>query len=157
MFIARLRNLRIPFTYLVLCPVRQLPMAMTRIFPFLRVPRHVGSAEIRAPFLFAPTLVTWFRRRTTLLTTRIWQRLTLSICPVVLCMAVNVLGRRLLSAVFLVRCPPHLSAPLCNRLLASRRTRDRQSLAPLISGTTCPILCRSWALNIPEKIPTPSS
>ncbi len=79
-FIRRFKQWHIPFTYLSLWWVRQLPMAMTRIFLLVRVPRQVGRAVIRAPFLLACTLVTCFRRRTTLLTTRMGKRPTFSIC-----------------------------------------------------------------------------
>ncbi len=79
-FMASFRQWHIPFTYLSLWWVRQLPMAMTRIFPLVSVPRQVGRAVIRAPFLLACTLVTCFRRRTTLLTIRIGKRPTFSMC-----------------------------------------------------------------------------
>lgn len=56
--ILRLRKPQSPFTYLELCSVRQLPIAMTRMLLLVTLPRQFVSAEISAPFLFAPTLVT---------------------------------------------------------------------------------------------------
>lgn len=53
-------------------------MAMMRIFPLVTVPRQIGRAVIRAPFLLACTLVTPLKRRVTLLTSRMLQRCSLS-------------------------------------------------------------------------------
>lgn len=98
--------------------MRQLPIAMMRIFPLDRVPRHDGSAVMRAPFLLACTLVTPLRRSVVLFTTRMLQRCRLRACPEVLWIAVKVLGSRLLRALLLVRCLWHLVAPVCSLLLA---------------------------------------
>lgn len=96
-------------------------MAMMRVFPLESVPKHEGSAVIRAPFLLAPTLVTRLLRSITLLTSRILKRCTFSICPEVLCIIVKVLGRTLLRALFPLRCRPNLVAPLAKVLLDSPR------------------------------------
>lgn len=93
------------FTRLDRHPVRQLPMAMTRMFLFASVPRHDGTSVMTAPFLLAPTLVTPVWRRVMLFTIRMLQGCPLSICSAVLCMAVNVLGRTLLSDLLLLSCP----------------------------------------------------
>ncbi len=56
-------------------------MAIMRMLPFARVPRNIGKAVMSAPFLFAVTLVTPFRRSVTFLKTRMLQRITLYATP----------------------------------------------------------------------------
>lgn len=128
------------FTYLELCPVRQLPIAMMRMFPLVTVPRQLVNAEMRAPFLLAPTLVTRFLRSVTVLTSRMLKRCTFTACPEVLCMAVKVLGSTLLSDLLPVQCLWNPLARLWSLLLATPLNRGLRLPTRLMTPQQCPRL-----------------